>query len=102
MAPGFPSYFLTSSGLGVRRGRALEFGLAKRTAQRVSHAPVLNDDMGFAAIDTLATNRIGNHDDLASLPDSIVWIRTSATTVRFATLRTGHSSDATTKRGGAS
>ena len=87
MAPGLPSDFLTNIRLGVRRGRALELRLAKWAAQRVSHAFVLDDDMGFATIDTLAANRIGNHNDLTFSSDSIAWIRAAATPVRFTSLR---------------
>ena len=64
MAHGLPSDFLAYIRLGVCRGRALELRLAKWTAQRVSHAFVLDDDVGFATIDTLAAYRIGNHNDL--------------------------------------
>jgi len=87
MAPWFPSDFLTHPGLGVRLGCTLEFRLAKRAAQRISHAFVLDDDVGFATIDTLAAYRIGNHNDLTFPSDSIAWVGTAAYRVGFTSFR---------------
>jgi len=65
MALGLPSHLLTHRRPGVRLWRALELRLAKRAAQGVCNAFVLDDDMGFAAIDTFTAHRIGYHNDLA-------------------------------------
>ena len=93
MARGLSSDFVADFRSGVGGGRAFKLSLAKRAAQGIGDALVLDDNMGFAAIDTLAANRISNHIDLAYFLVSIASTGTVSTPGGMLHFEYRHSSD---------